>query len=63
MKKLLAPVQMLIDFAESFAYCPCCQETRVCVEGCTYRDDCEEQWEIMERARLALREYEKKASK
>lgn len=49
----------LIDFAEAFAKCPCCNETRKCHPECTYREDCSsrpEVYERMEQARKALME-------
>lgn len=45
----------LVDFAESFCLCPCCDENRKCHDECTYKEDAKpEKYELMIKAREAL---------
>jgi hypothetical protein len=55
----------LIEFAESMAYCPCCEGVKECLPECTYEADCREigfgTWDNYERmvaARAALAQDE-----
>jgi len=41
-------------FVGSLCYCPCCNETRVCAEDCTFHDDDPEQAYFMDDCRMVL---------
>lgn len=44
----------LREYALMDANCPCCGTTDVCEEGCTFADDCPNEYPRMEAARAAL---------
>jgi len=52
-------VEILREFLTGIAYCPCCEQTEVCFESCTYIDDSKEsqhqQYQLMVEARKALK--------
>jgi len=48
-------LEKLRDFVSFYANCPCCQKSDVCVENCSFEQDCPSDWEIMQQAREALR--------
>ena len=41
-------------YVEADCHCPCCEETRHCMSGCTFRDDSQDGWERMVAARKAM---------
>lgn len=53
--KARARIKKLESFASSFAKCPCCDETETCVTGCTFENDCPEEFERMMLARYSLK--------
>ena len=44
----------LREYVEADCRCPCCCETRVCLEGCTFQADAPDAWERMQAARKAM---------
>lgn len=50
-----ARIKKLESFASYFSHCPCCDETETCVAGCTFENDCPEEFERMMLARYALK--------
>lgn len=48
-------IEYLRSFFEMDAICPCCCETEVCAEDCTFKDDAPADFEKMENARKVLK--------
>lgn len=48
-------IEKLKAFVLPFANCPCCNENEMCVTGCTFGNDCPEEFERMILAREALK--------
>lgn len=53
-ERLRAEVERLRSWIEGDCICPCCQETRACLEGCTFAEDCPNEAERMNEARAVL---------
>jgi hypothetical protein len=47
-------IQRMQEWLEGDCCCPCCTETRECVSGCTFAEDCPNEAEKMAGARVAL---------
>lgn len=47
-------IERMQAWIEGDCICPCCSETRECVDGCTFASDCPEHAERMAGAREAL---------
>ena len=47
-------IERLKNYIEMDAYCPCCQETYVCEDGCTFMDDAPNDYKRMMFAREVL---------
>lgn len=47
-------LDLLRKYADSDCRCPCCDETRHCVAGCTLQADAMDAWERMQAARKAI---------
>lgn len=48
-------IEKLKAFVLPFANCPCCNENEMCVTGCTFGNDCPEEFDRMILAREALK--------
>ena len=48
-------LEKLKDFVGYYANCPCCQQSDICLEECTFVEDSPGDFEIMEIARGALK--------
>jgi hypothetical protein len=54
MKRFVA----LVEYAEFYAMCPCCEKIDVCVEGCTFAEDCPKDQDRLVNARYSLGYFE-----
>ena len=41
-------------FMAYYLFCPCCEETETCLDGCTFRKDCPDEARVMAEAREAM---------
>ena len=48
-------IVLLLEFAASYAECPCCEKSDVCVEGCTFEQDAPANHAEMQSARNAIK--------
>ena len=53
--KLKESLERMRGFIEFYAYCPCCEESEVCLDGCTFSVDSPVGYDVMQDAREALK--------
>lgn len=47
-------LEKLIYFVDYYATCPCCQQSDICLEECTFAEDSPADFDVMQVAREAL---------
>lgn len=48
-------IERLKSFVSYYANCPCCDRNEECLEGCTFKDDLPNDYDIMQDAREVMK--------
>ena len=53
-ERLTKKIAKMTEYLNHGSSCPCCGESDVCAEGCSFHEDCPEAHKVMQEARGAL---------